>query len=73
MTILEKLVVQQHTVIVVEHNTDVIRRSDWVIDLGPGGGNAGGFVVAMGAPAEIAENKESLTGYSLLHPEGEIK
>jgi excinuclease ABC subunit A len=51
-----------NTVVVIEHNLDVIRVSDWVIDLGPGAGSRGGEVVAMGRPEEIASVPESATG-----------
>ena len=50
------------TVIVIEHDLDVIANSDWVIDLGPGGGDEGGYIVAQGTPADIAKNPQSLTG-----------
>lgn len=48
--------------LVIEHNTEVIKCADWVIDLGPDGGNAGGNVVATGTPEEVAKNKNSVTG-----------
>jgi excinuclease ABC subunit A len=51
-----------HSLLVVEHNLDVIRQADWVIDLGPGGGKAGGRVVAEGTPGDLARNKKSPTG-----------
>ena len=51
-----------NSLIIVEHNLDVIRASDWIIDLGPGGGKHGGTVVAQGTPEEIAQEKASLTG-----------
>jgi excinuclease ABC subunit A len=51
-----------HTVLLIEHNLDVIKTADWVIDLGPGAGPAGGSVVAMGTPEQVAEVPESLTG-----------
>jgi excinuclease ABC subunit A len=51
-----------NSLVIVEHNLDVIRVSDWVIDLGPGGGKHGGRVVAEGSPEKIAQNKKSLTG-----------
>ncbi len=60
--VLNKLVDKGNTVIVVEHNMDVIKMADWVIDLGPGGGEFGGEVVAEGTPETIAKNKNSLTG-----------
>jgi len=47
---------------VIEHNLDVIKSADWVIDLGPGGGDAGGWIVAEGAPEEVARSKNSATG-----------
>ncbi len=65
LVILEKLVGLGHSVVVIEHQLDVIAAADWVIDLGPGGGEAGGRIVAMGPPAEIARSAESLTGRAL--------
>ncbi|MCP4599655.1 MAG: excinuclease ABC subunit UvrA [Proteobacteria bacterium] len=62
MTVLEHLVDQGNSVVVIEHNLDVIKCADWVIDLGPGGGDAGGQMVASGTPEEIARVKESHTG-----------
>jgi len=60
--VLHRLVEQGNTVLVIEHNLDVIKTADWVIDLGPEGGDAGGEVVAFGPPEEIARCKHSLTG-----------
>src|SRR3989441_511153 len=54
-----------NTVLVVEHDEDTIRRADFVVDLGPGAGNAGGYLVAQGKPDQIAASKESLTGQYL--------
>jgi excinuclease ABC subunit A len=54
-----------NTVLVIEHNLDVIKTADWVIDMGPEGGSGGGMVVAMGTPEEIAEVPDSHTGYFL--------
>jgi excinuclease ABC subunit A len=59
---LERLRDLGNTVLVVEHDEDTIRRADFVVDLGPGAGNAGGFLVAQGKPEEIAASAESLTG-----------
>ena len=50
------------TVVVIEHDLDVIRNADYIIDMGPGGGEAGGQIMAAGTPEEIAENPESVTG-----------
>jgi excinuclease ABC subunit A len=56
-----------NTLVVIEHNLDVIKQADWVIDLGPGAGNAGGNLVAVGSPEDIIQNKSSITG-SFLSP-----
>ncbi|MGH7671906.1 MAG: excinuclease ABC subunit UvrA, partial [Gemmatimonadales bacterium] len=60
--VLDRLVDAGHTVLVIEHNLEVIKRADWVVDLGPGAGEQGGRVVAQGTPEEIARAAESLTG-----------
>lgn len=62
LNVLQKLVDKGNTVIVVEHNMDVIKVADHVIDLGPGGGEHGGKIIAEGTPEEVAKNKKSLTG-----------
>jgi len=62
LDVLNKLVDQGNTVVVIEHNLDVIRSADHVIDLGPEGGAAGGQVVATGTPEEVAGNPKSATG-----------
>jgi excinuclease ABC subunit A len=62
LSVLNKLVDKGNTVIVIEHNLDVIKTADWVVDLGPEGGDAGGFVVAEGSPEEVSKNKKSYTG-----------
>jgi excinuclease ABC subunit A len=65
LEVLHELVDQGNTVVVIEHNLEVIKTADWIVDLGPEGGNAGGHVVAIGTPEEIAANKESYTGQYL--------
>ena len=65
LTILRKLVNFGNTVIIIEHNLDIIKNTDWVIDLGPEGGDLGGKVVAEGTPKELAKIKESYTGQYL--------
>ena len=60
--VLNTLVEQGNTVIVIEHNLDVIKSSDWIIDLGPDGGENGGNIVAEGSPESIITNKNSYTG-----------
>jgi len=63
--VLTRLVESGNTVIVIEHNLDVIKTADWIIDLGPEGGAGGGMVVAAGPPEEVAERSESYTGQFL--------
>jgi excinuclease ABC subunit A len=60
--VLQQLVEKGNTVLIIEHNTDVIKACDWIIDLGPEGGRNGGEIVAEGTVEEIRENKNSLTG-----------
>jgi excinuclease ABC subunit A len=63
--ILNKLVDSGNTVVVIEHNLDIIKVSDWVIDLGPDGGNAGGEIIAQSTPEQLAEIENSYTGQYL--------
>jgi excinuclease ABC subunit A len=65
LEVLHELVDQGNTVIVIEHNLEVIKTADWIVDLGPEGGDAGGHVVAIGTPEEIAATQESYTGQYL--------
>lgn len=65
MVLLNEMVDHVNTVVVVEHNVQLIRQSDWIIDMGPGGGIAGGKVVASGTPKQIRANKHSVTGHYL--------
>src|SRR5690606_37566878 len=66
LEIIDRLVDLGNTVVVIEHNTDVIRHADWIIDLGPGGGKDGGRIVFEGTPQEILNAEGSLTGKYLL-------
>ncbi len=59
---LQQLVDAGNTVIVIEHNLDVIKTADWVVDMGPEGGDGGGQIVAQGTPEDIAANENSYTG-----------
>ena len=59
--VLDRLVDAGHTVVLIEHNLDVVKRADWIVDLGPDGGDAGGQVLAMGTPEQVAAVKESHT------------
>jgi excinuclease ABC subunit A len=67
LLVLRRLVDKGNTVIVIEHNLDVIKTADWVIDMGPEGGHKGGLLVAIGTPEELAETPESYTGEWLRH------
>ena len=65
LRVLEKLRNNGNTVVVIEHNMEVIKCSDWIIDLGPEGGYAGGEIVAQGSPEEVSKSKSSYTGKHL--------
>jgi excinuclease ABC subunit A len=65
LAMLQKLVNSGNTVVVVEHNLDVIKCADWIIDLGPEGGVAGGHIVAEGRPEQVAKVEASYTGQFL--------
>jgi excinuclease ABC subunit A len=70
LLVLEGLVDKGNTVIVIEHNLDVIKTADWVIDMGPEGGHRGGLLLAAGTPEEVAEVPGSHTGHYLRHALG---
>ncbi|MGB2952573.1 MAG: excinuclease ABC subunit UvrA, partial [Gaiellaceae bacterium] len=65
LDVLQRLVDAGNTVLVIEHNLDVIKQADWIVDLGPEGGEAGGEVIATGTPEQVAEVEESYTGQYL--------
>jgi len=75
MDVMQRLVDKGNSILVIEHNLDVIRCADWIIDLGPEGGDKGGEIVACGTPEEVAEHPTSHTGRYLKqvlkqHPPG---
>ena len=65
LRVLQQLCDAGNTVVVIEHNLDVIKTADWIIDLGPGGGEQGGTIVAAGTPEQISKAPHSLTGHYL--------
>ncbi len=62
LSVLHKLVDQGNSVVIIEHNLDVLKTSDWIIDIGPTGGDKGGYIVAQGTPESIVKDKNSVTG-----------
>src|SRR5579871_3855373 len=65
LDVLQRLVSLGNTVLIIEHHLDVIKQADWIIDLGPEGGEGGGRVVAQGPPEQVARSKKSYTGQAL--------
>ncbi|HKU53911.1 MAG TPA: hypothetical protein VJP60_00990, partial [Rhizomicrobium sp.] len=65
LDVLHALVDQGNTIVVIEHNLEVIKTADWIVDLGPEGGDGGGEIVASGTPEEVAKNPRSYTGQYL--------
>jgi excinuclease ABC subunit A len=65
LSVLQRLVDAGNTIVVIEHNLDVIKSADWLIDLGPEGGDRGGQIIAQGTPEEVAQNERSYTGHFL--------
>ena len=61
MTVLRRLVDRGNTVIIIEHNLDVIRQADWIIDMGPEGGRRGGEVLTVGTPEQVARSEKGFT------------
>jgi excinuclease ABC subunit A len=62
LVVLHRLRDRGNTIVVIEHNLDVIKTADWIIDLGPEGGDGGGMIVATGTPEDVASTKGSFTG-----------
>ena len=65
LNVLQRLVDKGNSILVIEHNLDVIRCSDWIIDLGPEGGDKGGEIVTVGTPEDVAKHSQSYTGQYL--------
>ncbi len=65
LKVLQRISLAGNTVIIIEHNLDVIKTADWIIDLGPEGGHRGGKIIAQGSPEQVARSKQSYTGYFL--------
>ncbi|HOO43218.1 MAG TPA: excinuclease ABC subunit UvrA, partial [Bacteroidales bacterium] len=65
LNILHQLTNKGNTILIIEHHPDIIRSADYIIDLGPEGGNQGGYIVGSGTPEELAENLQSYTGQLL--------
>jgi excinuclease ABC subunit A len=65
LSVLQRLVDAGNSIVVIEHNLEVIKCADWIIDLGPEGGDAGGQLIAQGTPEDVAENEQSFTGHYL--------
>jgi excinuclease ABC subunit A len=65
LDVLQRLVDLGNTVLIIEHNLDVIKQADWIIDLGPEGGEGGGRIVAQGTPEQVARVKKSYTGQAM--------
>jgi excinuclease ABC subunit A len=65
MEVIQRLVSQGNSIIIIEHNMDVIKQADHIVDLGPEGGSGGGRIVATGTPEEVAQHPESITGQFL--------
>jgi excinuclease ABC subunit A len=62
LKVIHRLRDQGNTVVIIEHNLDVIKTADWIVDLGPEGGAGGGNIIATGTPEQVAKNGKSITG-----------
>ena len=67
LSVIFRLRDRNNTIVIIEHNLDVIKTADWIVDLGPEGGNKGGEIIAYGTPEEVSNSKESFTGDFLKH------
>ncbi|SFV76188.1 Excinuclease ABC subunit A [hydrothermal vent metagenome] len=65
MAVINRLRERENTIVIIEHNLDVIKTADWIVDLGPEGGDKGGKIIATGTPEEVAKIKGSYTGQYL--------
>jgi len=65
LSVLNELVERGNTVVVIEHNMDVIKTADWIVDIGPEGGDDGGLIIAAGTPEEVSQERRSYTGQFL--------
>ena len=73
LDVLHRLTDLGNTIIIIEHNLDVIRNADWLIDLGPEGGEGGGNIIAQGTPQDVSRSKDSYTGQALAQTFERIK
>jgi excinuclease ABC subunit A len=62
LAVINRLREKENTIVIIEHNLDVIKTADWVIDLGPEGGDKGGDIIAIGTPEQVSEVEKSYTG-----------
>ena len=65
LSVIFRLRERNNTIVIIEHNLDVIKTADWIVDLGPEGGNKGGEIIAFGTPEEVSEAPQSFTGQFL--------
>jgi excinuclease ABC subunit A len=65
LSVIFRLRERNNTIVIIEHNLDVIKTADWIVDLGPEGGNKGGEIIAFGTPEEVSEASQSFTGQFL--------
>ena len=68
MHAIDAIIAKGHTVVIIEHNLDIIRQADHIIDLGKEGGDLGGYLITTGTPEEVAQNADSVTGQFIFAP-----